>query len=52
MQAEVFYVNQMALHLNMLPGGTPSLKDIKLDEWTCPCITGGAGRKMGVPTAH
>ena len=29
----------MAWHLNTLPGGMPSLKDIKLDEWTCPCIT-------------
>ena len=32
MQAEVRHVNQMVWHLNMLPGGTHGLKDVKLDE--------------------
>ena len=32
MQAEVCHINQMAWHLNMLPGSKPSLKDIKLDK--------------------
>ena len=45
MQAEVRHVNQMAWHLNTLPSGIPGLKDIKLDERTCPCITGGAGER-------
>ena len=47
MQAEVHRVNQMAWHLNMLPSGMPGLKDVKLDEWTCPCITSGAERIDG-----
>ena len=37
-QAEVRHVNQMAWHLNTLPSGTPGLKDIKSDKWTCPRI--------------
>ena len=27
----------------------PSLKDIKLDKWTCPRITGGAGERWACP---
>ena len=51
-QAEVHRINQMVWHLNTLPSGIPSLKDIKSDGWTCPCITGGAGRKMSMPMVH
>ena len=37
-QAEVHHEVQMVWHLNMLPGGTPGLKDINLDEyWPCSC---------------
>ena len=32
MQAEVHHINQMVWHLNMLPGGIPGLKDVKMDE--------------------
>ena len=44
-RAEVCCINQMAWHLNILPGGTPGLKDVKSDEWTCPRITSGAGER-------
>ena len=48
-QAEVHYKVQMAWHLNMLPSGTPSLKDVNSDKyWTCSHQT--AGLKKGRAT--
>ena len=32
MQAEICHINQMAWHLNMLPGGMPGLQDVKSDK--------------------
>ena len=52
MWAEVHHINQKVWHWNTLPSGMPGLKDVKLDKWTCPHITGGSGIKMGMPEVH
>ena len=51
-QAEVHYVSQTMWHLNMLPSGMPSLKDINLDELDSFPLNSGARRKKGVPMVH
>ena len=41
MRAEICHVNQMVWHLNTLPGGMPSLKDIELDNGLAPTLPVG-----------
>ena len=51
-QAEVQCKVQMAWHLNMLPGGMPSLQDVNLDELDLFPLNSRTARKKGMPMVH
>ena len=50
--SEVYCINQMAWHLNTLPGSIPSLKDVIIRQIRLVPTKCGAGRKRGMPIVH